>query len=99
MELIASVGQIGACLGYPAGLVSEILGPAGSFLLALLLTGASSLLLYTTQYSTEFYHDHWWLLMIYWTIYGRSPPKSIVHTFTMTAGSHLNIKIVSFQYG
>ena len=70
VDVISSLGIIGASVGYPVGLTYEWLGSVGTFFLASIVGTVSGMLLYSTQYSPAFYSQNWGLLALYWMLFG-----------------------------
>ena len=79
VELIGTMGTLGSLMGYPAGLLHRMIGDTWAFVLALLLSGLSSLLLFFTQYMTTFISVAWPLLLVLWMLYGRYFRTRLVH--------------------
>lgn len=70
MEVVYAVGQVGGSLGPPVGYFMEKTGPALSFVAALILGFTSCMLIFSSTLSIFFYHKHFWLLSLYFFIFG-----------------------------
>ncbi|XP_041378076.1 probable transporter MCH1 [Gigantopelta aegis] len=70
IELLASMGNFGISLGFPAGFMVERLGARWTSLTALILTSLGSFMLYSTTYQKAFYSDSAWLQDIYFFVMG-----------------------------
>ena len=68
--MIASMGNLGAALGFPVGLIYERLFAQKTFLLSSMLTVLPALMLFSSTYVVSFYQNHWYFLVFYWFLYG-----------------------------
>lgn len=64
------MGNLGICIGFPAGMFAERFGPRWTSLAALLITTVAFMLLYSTTFMKRFYHDTIWLQYIYFLVGG-----------------------------
>ena len=71
VELIGTSGLMGACTGYPAGLIHDRIGNTWAFVMALLLGSCSSLALYFCKYFPDFFRHAWPVFLVLWLLYGR----------------------------
>ncbi|CAH1773488.1 unnamed protein product [Owenia fusiformis] len=89
VETIAAMGNLGMCIGFPAGMCTERFGSRITSLVAMLMSALGYLLLWSTalnENSIAFYHTKSYLIDIYNFIGGLSA------SFTYMACMTINIK-------
>ncbi|XP_013395670.1 probable transporter mch1 [Lingula anatina] len=70
VDLVASMGNIGISVGFPAGYCAERFGGRVASFVALILTVGSFTLIWSTTHMVAFYVHSYWLLYIYFLLAG-----------------------------
>ena len=69
------MGLVGACMGYPAGLIHEIIGTRGTYLMALVFGGGAAFCYYVSTMYASTLHEYWLILVVLWMAYGKKCPQ------------------------
>ncbi|XP_064613378.1 uncharacterized protein LOC135477152 [Liolophura sinensis] len=70
VELLASMGNFGISIGFPAGMLHEMLGSRWTSAAALLFTVLGAMLLWSTTFMQAFYNNKSGLMAVYFLVFG-----------------------------
>ena len=58
-------------MGYPSGMIHELIGTRGTYLMALVFGGGAAFSFYASSMYAYILHKYWPILVVLWMAYGK----------------------------